>query len=103
MITLIVVTAIFYIPFHVGPPVLLSLLYGRDARQRKSYSQQILLDSFLTMVVSIAAFFLLWQTHLGVALAIMAAMMAIPYFRVWKFRKASTGIEERQGKEERKE
>ena len=97
MFTLIIVTAIFYIPFHVGPPVLLSLLYGRDARQRKRYSQQILLDSFLTMVVSIAAFFLLWQTHLGVALSIMAVMMAIPYLRIWKFRKASIGIEDLQG------
>jgi len=89
MLTLIVVTAIFYIPFHVGPPVLLSLLYGRDAQQRKSYSQQILIESFLTMAVSLAAFFLLWQTHLGVAIAIMVVMMAIPYFRVWKFRKAA--------------
>ena len=99
MFTVIVVTAIFYIPFHVGPPVLLSLLYGRDAQQRKSYSQQILMDSFLTMVVSIAAFFLLWQTHLGIAIAIMAVMMALPYFRVWKFRKASIGIDERQDEE----
>ena len=89
MLTLIVVTAIFYIPFHVGPPVLLSLLYGRDAQQRKSYSQKILLDSFLTLVVSIGAFFLLWQTHLGAAIAVMLVMMAIPYFRVWKFRKAA--------------
>jgi len=47
MVTLIIVTAIFYIPFHVGPPVLLSLLYGRDAAQRKMYTQQILVDSFL--------------------------------------------------------
>ena len=89
MLTLILVTAIFYIPFHVGPPVLLSLLYGRDAQQRKSYSQKILLDSFLTLVISIAAFFLLWQTHLGAAIAVMVVMMAIPYFRVWKFRKAA--------------
>jgi len=96
MFTLIIVTAIFYIPFHVGPPVLLSLLYGRDARQRKSYSQQILLDSFLTMVVSIAAFFLLWQNHLGIAVAIMAVMMAIPYFRVWKFRKAAIGLDDQR-------
>jgi hypothetical protein len=51
------------------------------------------------MVVSIAAFFLLWQTHLGIAIAIMAVMMALPYFRVWKFRKASIGIDERQDEE----
>ena len=89
MLTLIVVTAIFYIPFHVGPPVLLALLYGRDAQQRKSYSQKILLDSFLTLVISIAAFFLLWQTHLGAAIAVMLVMMAVPYMRVWKFRKAA--------------
>ena len=89
MLTLIVVTAIFYIPFHVGPPVLLALLYGRDAQQRKSYSQKILLDSFLTLVISIAAFFLLWQTHLGAAIAVMVVMMALPYMRVWKFRKAA--------------
>ena len=93
MLTLIVVTTIFYIPFHVGPPVLLSLLYGRDAQQRKSYTQQILLESFLTMVVSIAAFFLLWQTHLGAAIAVMLVMMAIPYLRVWKFRKAALKLE----------
>jgi len=89
MLTLIVVTAIFYIPFHVGPPILLALLYGRDAQQRKSYSQKILLDSFLTLVISIAAFFLLWQTHLGAAIAVMLVMMAVPYMRVWKFRKAA--------------
>ena len=89
MLTLIVVTAIFYIPFHVGPPVLLALLYGRDAQQRKSYSQKILLDSFLTLVISIAAFFLLWQTHLGAAIAVMLVMMALPYLRVWKFRKTA--------------
>jgi len=89
MLTLIVVTAIFYIPFHVGPPILLALLYGRDAQQRKSYSQKILLDSFLTLVISIAAFFLLWQTHLGAAIAVMLVMMALPYLRVWKFRKAA--------------
>jgi len=89
MLTLIVVTAIFYIPFHVGPPILLALLYGRDAQQRKSYSQKILLDSFLTLVISIAAFFLLWQTHLGAAIAVMLVMMALPYLRVWKFRKTA--------------
>ena len=88
MFTIIIVTAIFYIPFHVGPPVLLSLLYGRDAQQRKMYTQQILLDSFLTLVVSITAFFMLWETQLGIAIAVMLVMMAIPYFRVWKFRKA---------------
>ena len=88
MFTIVIVTAIFYIPFHVGPPVLLSLLYGRDAQQRKTYTQQILVDSFLTLVVSIAAFFLLWQSQLGLAIAIMVVMMAIPYVRVWKFRKA---------------
>ena len=88
MFTVIIVTAIFYIPFHVGPPVLLSLLYGRDAQQRKMYAQQILLDSFLTLVVSIATFFILWETQLGIAIAVMLVMMAIPYFRVWKFRKA---------------
>ena len=89
MVTLIIVTAIFYIPFHVGPPVLLSLLYGRNAQQRKMYTQQILVDSFLTLVVSMTAFFMLWETHLGIAIAIMVVMMAIPYFRVWKFRKAA--------------
>ena len=89
MVTLIIVTAIFYIPFHVGPPVLLSLLYGRDAQQRKMYTQQILVDSFLTLVVSMTAFFMLWETQLGLAIAIMVAMMAIPYFRAWKFRKAA--------------
>ena len=89
MVTLIIVTAIFYIPFHVGPPVLLSLLYGRDAQQRKMYTQQILVDSFLTLVVSITAFFMLWETHLGIAITVMVVMMAIPYFRVWKFRKAA--------------
>ena len=89
MVTVIIVTAIFYIPFHVGPPVLLSLLYGRDAEQRKIYTQQILLDSFLTLIVSITAFFMLWQTQLGIAITVMLVMMAIPYFRVWKFRKAS--------------
>ena len=99
MFTLIIVTAIFYIPFHVGPPVLLSLLYGRDARQRKRSSQQIVLDSFLTMVVSIAAFFLLWQNHLGVALLIMGVMMALPYFRVWTFRKAAIGVEDLRDEE----
>ena len=88
MFTVIIVTAIFYIPFHVGPPVLLALLYGRDAQQRKMYVQQILLDSFLTLVVSITAFFMLWETHLGIAIAVMLVMMAVPYFRVWKFRKA---------------
>ena len=87
MFTIVIVTAIFYIPFHVGPPVLLSLLYGRDAQQRKIYTQQILLDSFLTLVVSIAAFFLLWQSQLGLAIAIMVVMMAIPYIRIWRFRK----------------
>jgi hypothetical protein len=89
MFTIVIVTAIFYIPFHVGPPVLLSLLYGRDAQQRRTYTQQILVDSFLTLVVSIAAFFLLWQSQLGLAIAIMVVMMAIPYIRVWKFRKAA--------------
>ena len=89
MVTLIIVTAIFYIPFHVGPPVLLSLLYGRDAKQRKANSQLILLDSFLTLVVSIAAFFLLWESQLGLAISIMVVMMAIPYIRIWKFRKAA--------------
>ena len=89
MVTIIIVTAIFYIPFHVGPPVLLALLYGRDAQQRKDYTQRVLLESFLTLIVSIAAFFMLWQTHLGIALAVMAVMMAIPYFRVWKFRQAA--------------
>ncbi|MEA1890475.1 MAG: hypothetical protein U9N50_11920 [Pseudomonadota bacterium] len=88
MFTVIIVTAIFYMPFHVGPPVLLSLLYGRDARQRKLYAQQILLESLVTMVISLTAFFMLWQTKLGVAIAIMLVMMAVPYFRVWKFRKA---------------
>ena len=88
MFTLIIVTAIFYMPFHVGPPVLLSLLYGRDARQRKLYAQQILLESLVTMVISLTAFFMLWQTQLGAAIAIMLVMMAVPYFRVWKFRKA---------------
>ena len=89
MVTIIIVTAIFYIPFHVGPPVLLALLYGRDAQQRKDYTQRVLLESFLTLIVSIAAFFMLWETHLGIALAVMAVMMAIPYFRVWKFRQAA--------------
>jgi hypothetical protein len=89
MVTIIIVTAIFYIPFHVGPPVLLALLYGRDAQQRKSYTQKVLLESFLTLIVSITAFFMLWETQLGIAIAIMAVMMAIPYFGVWKFRKAA--------------
>ena len=89
MLTLIIVTAIFYIPFHVGPPVLLSLLYGRDAQQRKAYTQQILIESSLTMLVSLAAFFMFWQTQLGAAIAVMVVMMAVPYFRVWKFRQAA--------------
>jgi hypothetical protein len=87
--TIILVTAIFYIPFHVGPPVLLSLLYGRDAQQRRIYTRRILLECFLTLVVSIAAFFLLWESQLGIAITIMAIMMAIPYYRVWQFRKAA--------------
>lgn len=91
MFTVIVVTAIFYIPFHVGPPVLLSLLYGRDAEQRKIYVKQILLESFLTMIISLTAFFMLWQTRLGVAIAVMLVMMAIPYFRVWRFKKQGEG------------
>ena len=89
MFTLILVTTVFYIPFHVGPPVLLALLYGRDAQQRKIYTRRILLESFLTLVVSIAAFFLLWESHLGLAITIMLMMMAIPYYRVWQFRKAA--------------
>ena len=88
MVTLIIVTAIFYIPFHVGPPVLLSLLYGRDAQERKAYTQQILIESGLTMLVSLTAFFMFWQTQLGAAIAVMVVMMAVPYFRVWKFRQA---------------
>jgi cadmium resistance protein CadD (predicted permease) len=87
MFTVIIVTAIFYIPFHVGPPVLLSLLYGRDAEQRKIYVKQILLESTVTMLVSLTAFFILWQTQLGVAITVMLVMMAIPYFRVWRFKK----------------
>lgn len=89
MFTLVLVTAIFYMPFHIGPPVLLALLYGRDAAQRKAYVKEILIESLLTMVVSITAFFSLWQSQLTVAIAIMLVMMAIPYFRVWKFRKAA--------------
>ncbi len=87
MITIIIVAAIFYIPFHLGPPLLLSLLYGRDAIQRRAYVQKILLESILTMIVSLTAFFMLWQTRLGLAIAIMVVMMAIPYIRVWGFRK----------------
>ena len=89
MFTLILVTALFYMPFHIGPPVLLALLYGRDATQRKGYVKEILIESLLTMVISIAAFFSLWQSQLTIAIAIMLVMMAIPYFRVWKFRKAA--------------
>ena len=89
MFTLVLVTAIFYMPFHIGPPVLLALLYGCDAAQRKAYVKEILIESLLTMVIALVAFFSLWQSHLAVAVAVMLVMMAIPYFRVWKFRKAA--------------
>ena len=89
MFTLVLVTAIFYMPFHIGPPVLLALLYGRDAAQRKAYAKEILIESLLTMVISLVAFFGLWQSHLAAAVTVMLVMMAIPYFRVWRFRKAA--------------
>jgi hypothetical protein len=86
MVTLIIVTAVFYSPFHVGPPVLLALLYGRDADEKKHYAKQVLIECFVTMAISLTAFFLLWESHLGIAIAIMLVMMGLPYIRVWRFR-----------------
>ena len=89
MVTLIIVTTVFYSPFHVGPPVMLALLYGRGAAQKKQYAQHVLIESVLTMVVSLTAFFMLWESRLGIAISIMLVMMAVPYIRVWKYRKES--------------
>ncbi len=89
MLTVILIAALFYIPFHVGPPVLLALLYGQDAVQRRQYAQTVLLESVSTMLVSLGAFFWLWQDRLLVAVLIMVIMMAIPYWRIWRYRKAA--------------
>ena len=89
MLTVILIAALFYIPFHVGPPVLLALLYGQDAEQRRQYAQTVLLESVSTMLVSLGAFFWLWQDRLLVAVLIMVIMMAIPYWRIWRYRKAA--------------
>ena len=86
MLTIILIAAIFYIPFHLGPPVLLAMLYGRDAKQRKDNVQEIVIESVLTMVVALGAFFWLWQQHLLTAVIVMLIMMALPYWRIWKFR-----------------
>lgn len=89
MLTVILIAALFYIPFHVGPPVLLALLYGQDAGQRMEYARAVLLESVTTMFVSLGAFFWLWQDHLLAAVLIMIVMMAVPYWRVWRYRKTT--------------
>jgi hypothetical protein len=89
MLTLIIVTAVFYAPFHLGPPVLLALLYGGDAAEKKAYVREILIESFATMIIALVAFFMLWETRLWVAVGIMLLMMGLPYIRVWKFRNKS--------------
>jgi Flp pilus assembly protein TadB len=91
MLTLVIVTAIFYMPFHVGPPLLLALLYGRDAAEKKSYAREILVESLATMIVALVVFFLLWETRLWTAISVMLIMMGLPYIRVWKFRNKVKG------------
>lgn len=89
MLTVILIAALFYVPFHIGPPVLLAMLYGQDANQRKDYVGEILIESALTMVVALGAFFWLWQDQLLIAIIVMIIMMALPYWRIWQFRKAA--------------
>ena len=89
MFTLFIVTAVFYAPFHLGPPVLFALLYGRNADEKKAYVREILIESFVTMIIALVAFFMLWETRLWIAVGIMLLMMGLPYIRVWKFRKES--------------
>ena len=61
MLTLMLVAALFYAPFHLGPPVLLAMLYGRDGEQRKAYVREITIESTLTMMIALGVFFWLWQ------------------------------------------
>jgi uncharacterized membrane protein YbaN (DUF454 family) len=89
MLTVILIATLFYVPFHVGPPVLLAMLYGKDADQRKAYVREILIESMLTMVIALGAFFWLWQDQLLVAIIVMIIMMALPYWRIWQFRKTA--------------
>ena len=94
MTTIILIAALFYAPFHLGPPVLLALLYGTNAEQRKAYVREILIESLLTMVIALGSFFWLWQDRIAVAIAIMVLMMALPYWRIWQFR--STALQQEQ-------
>ena len=94
MLTIILIAALFYVPFHIGPPVLLAMLYGNDASQRKVYVREIVIESLLTMIVALAGFFWLWQDRLLLAVLIMLAMMALPYWRIWQFRKAALAATE---------
>ena len=89
MLTVILIAALFYVPFHVGPPILLAMLYGQDAEQRKAYVREILIESMLTMVIALGVFFWLWQEQLLIAVIVMILMMALPYWRIWQFRKTA--------------
>jgi hypothetical protein len=41
------------------------------------------------MVVALGVFFWLWQERLWIAVLVMLLMMALPYLRIWKFRRAA--------------
>jgi len=89
MFSVILIATLFYVPFHIAPPVLLAFLYGRDDAERRRNMRDVLIESLLTMTVALGGFFWLWEDRLGLALAIMGLMMAWPYWRIWRYRCAA--------------
>ncbi|RLA20833.1 MAG: hypothetical protein DRQ61_09370 [Gammaproteobacteria bacterium] len=84
----ILVALIFYIPAHILPPVLLTILYSSAEKvgQRKRVIKTIT-DCLVTIVITVIVVAWMWnETGELLMWPFMLALLP-PYIRVWKLRR----------------
>lgn len=86
----IVIVLIFYVPAHILPPVLLTVLYSKEEKEtlRKRVTK-VIADCLATIVITGIA--VVWAWNEAGDLLMWPFMLALfpPYIRVWRLRQLS--------------
>ncbi|GEM_PF-6068023 len=88
----VAIALFFYIPAHILPPVLLTILYSQAEKdERRKQVVSVIVDCLMTIVITSAVAAWAWvETEEILMWPFMLALFP-PYIRVWKLKRLTAG------------